>query len=222
MTSKIQVVALASLLAALTSACATAPRAARTGAGTVAAPVTTVGIPAMQHTPADVQFMSGMIHHHAQAVLMAGWAASHGASASLQRLAERIAVAQKDEIALMQNWLRSKGEPVPDATPAMTMPMNGMQHDMHHSMLMPGMLTDAQLKQLDAARGVEFDRLFLTFMMQHHQGAITMVDTLFGSEGAGQDEVIFRFASDVYADQTTEIDRMQKMLDALPPSASNK
>lgn len=171
----------------------------------------------MPHTAADVHFMSGMIHHHAQAVLMAGWAVSHSASPSLQRLAERIAVAQKDEIALMQNWLRSKGEAVPDATPG-KMSMNGMQHEM----LMPGMLTDAQLKQLDAARGVEFDRLFLTFMMQHHQGAITMVDTLFGSEGAGQDEVIFRFASDVYADQTTEIDRMQKMLDALPPSASSK
>lgn len=211
---KIQVVARVSLVAALTSACATAPRATA-----AVAPTTSVGIPAMQHTPADVHFMSGMIHHHAQAVLMAGWAPSHGASASLQRLAERIAVAQKDEIALMQNWLRSKGEPVPDATPGkMSMTMNGMQHEM----LMPGMLTDEQLKQLDAARGVEFDRLFLTFMLQHHQGAITMVDTLFGSQGAGQDEVIFRFASDVYADQTTEIDRMQKMLEALPPSASSK
>lgn len=214
MTSQIKVVAHLSLLAVLSTACATAP-----GPTTAAAPATTVGIPAMPHTPADVHFMSGMIHHHAQAVLMAGWAPTHGASASLQRLAERIAVAQKDEIALMQNWLRTKGEPVPEATPGkMTMSMNGMQHEM----LMPGMLTDDQLKQLDAARGVEFDRLFLTFMMQHHQGAITMVDELFGSQGAGQDEVIFRFASDVYADQTTEIDRMQKMLEALPPSASSK
>lgn len=175
----------------------------------------------MPHTAADTRFMSGMIHHHAQAVLMAQWAPTHGASASLQRLAERIAVAQKDEIALMQNWLRDKGEPVPDATPA-AMSMSGMQHDMQHSPLMPGMLTDAQLKQLDAARGVEFDRLFLTFMIQHHAGAIVMVDQLFGSQGAGQDETIFRFASDVYADQTTEIDRMQQMLDALPPPASSK
>ena len=83
-------------------------------------------------------------------------------------------------------------------------------------MLMPGMLTDEQLAQLDAARGMAFDRLFLTLMIQHHEGAVTMVDELFGSPGAGQDEVVFRFASDVYADQTTEIDRMQKMLAALP------
>ncbi|MEP7383212.1 MAG: DUF305 domain-containing protein [Gemmatimonadota bacterium] len=171
----------------------------------------------MPHTAADVHFMTGMIHHHAQAVLMAGWAVSHNAGPSLQRLAERIGVAQKDEIALMKNWLRGKGEPVPDGTPGpTTMSMNGMQHEM----LMPGMLTDAQLRQLDSARGDDFDRLFLTFMIQHHQGAITMVDALFGSEGAGQDEVIFRFASDVYADQTTEIDRMERMLDAIPPSGS--
>ncbi len=216
MTLKLLLAALLAPLASLISACASAPRVPAAPRSTPAS-ATTVGIPSMPHTAADVHFMTGMIHHHAQAVLMAGWAVSHKAGPSLQRLSERIAVAQQDEIALMQNWLRSKGEPVPDASPgAMTMLMNGIQHEM----LMPGMLTDAQLRQLDAARGNDFDRLFLTFMIQHHQGALTMVDALFGSEGAGQDEVIFRFASDVYADQTTEIDRMEKMLDAIPPSAS--
>lgn len=170
-----------------------------------------IGIPSLPHTAADVHFMSGMIHHHAQAVLIARWAPTHGASAELQRLAERIVVGQNDEIALMQNWLRDRGEPVPDGTPGpMKMKMDGMEHEM----LMPGMLTADQLAQLDRARGAEFDRLFLRFMIQHHEGAITMVNELFGSPGAGQDEVVFRFASDVYADQTTEIDRMEKMLAA--------
>lgn len=170
-----------------------------------------IGIPSLRHTPADVHFMTGMIHHHAQAVLIAKWAPTHGASDELQRLAERIVVGQNDEIALMRTWLGDKGEPVPEATPGpMRMKMEGMEHEM----LMPGMLTDVQLAQLDAARGREFDRLFLTFMIQHHEGAITMVNTLFASPGAGQDEVVFRFASDVYADQTTEIARMQLMLGA--------
>jgi uncharacterized protein (DUF305 family) len=157
------------------------------------------------HTQADVRFMSGMIPHHAQAVLIAGWAKSHEASDALQRLCERIVVAQTDEIALMQTWLRDRGEAVPETS-----------HHNHDGALMPGMLTAAQLEQLDRARGVEFDRLFLTFMIQHHEGAVTMVDALFASEGAGQDEIVFRLASDIYADQTTEIDRMEKMLQQLP------
>jgi uncharacterized protein (DUF305 family) len=137
--------------------------------------------------------------------------------AELQRLAERIVVGQNDEIALMRTWLGDRGEPVPEATPGpMRMKMDGMVHEM----LMPGMLTDAQLAQLDAARGLEYDKLFLTFMIQHHEGAITMVNTLFSSPGAGQDEVVFRFASDVYADQTTEIARMQLMLEARGGPAS--
>jgi uncharacterized protein (DUF305 family) len=165
---------------------------------------------------ADVEFMTGMIHHHAQAVAMARWAPTHGASTSLQVLAERIVVGQQDEIALMQSWLRDRGRPVPEATPGpMRMRMGGMEHEM----LMPGMLSPEQMAQLDKARGAEFDRLFLTFMIQHHEGAITMVDKLFGSQGAGQDEVVFRFASDVYADQTTEIERMEKMLAGLSEGA---
>ncbi len=166
-----------------------------------------------QVNAADVHFMSGMIPHHAQAVLIAGWAPTHGARDDVRKLCERIVVGQRDEIALMQTWLRDHNQTVPDANATrMKMTMNGMEHDM----LMPGMLTDEELAELDKARGSDFDRLFLTAMIRHHQGAITMVDQLFGSSGAGQDEVVFRFASDVYADQTTEIERMQKMLAATP------
>lgn len=168
---------------------------------------------------ADVHFMSGMIPHHAQAVLIAGWAASHEARPDIVRLCERIVVGQRDEIQLMQYWLRSKGAPVPEATAThMKMEMNGMTHDM----LMPGMLTSEELAALDAARGSRFDRLFLEAMIKHHQGAISMVTDLLGSEGAAQDDVIYKFASDVYADQTTEISFMQRMLatisdPSLPP-----
>ena len=159
-------------------------------------------------TSADVHFMAGMIGHHAQAVLIAGWAPSHGASAAVRALCERIVVGQRDEIVLMQRWLGDRHEPVPEADPAHhTMP--GMETSM-----MPGMLTPDQLGQLDSSRGLEFDRLFLKFMIQHHQGAITMVNQLFGSQGGGEEEIVYRFASDVYADQTTEIDRMNRMLEA--------
>lgn len=160
------------------------------------------------HSAADVKFMSGMIPHHAQAVLIGGWAATRASRADVRILAERIVVGQKDEIALMQEWLEIRGEKAPaaDAT-HMKMTHDGVEH-----MLMPGMLTDEELAKLKAATGAEFDKLFLTYMIKHHEGAITMVDELFASYGAAQDETVFRFASDVYADQTTEIDRMQKML----------
>lgn len=165
-------------------------------------------------TAPDVKFITGMIPHHAQAVKMAGWAATRGASAPLQRFAERIAVAQRDEIAMMRAWLRQQGQPVPDTNATHMM----MQHDgMSHAMLMPGMLSDEELAALDAARGKAFDRMFLRFMIRHHEGAVTMVDELFASHGAAQDEFVFRFASDVFADQTTEIEFLQGMLDALPP-----
>ncbi|MFL5479466.1 MAG: DUF305 domain-containing protein, partial [Gemmatimonadaceae bacterium] len=119
---------------------------------------------------------------------------------------------QQDEIAAMQKWLQDHHQPVPDVSAhGIMMKMGGMEHEM----VMPGMLTDAQLKQLDEARGKEFDRLFLTFMIQHHQGAITMVNDLFGSAGAAQEVSVYKVASDAFADQTTEIDRMQKMLAAL-------
>jgi len=184
---------------------------------TPAAPSAASARSAPPRSEADVQFMSGMIPHHAQAVVIAGWAATHGARSDIRILSERIVVGQKDEIALMQYWLREHGEAVPaaDAT-HMSMKMNGMQHDV----LMPGMLNDAQLAQLDSARGADFDRLFLQSMIGHHEGAITMVDELLGSTRAGQDDVVYRMASDVYADQTTEIERMKKMLATVPAGGS--
>jgi len=173
----------------------------------------------MPYTAADVRFMQGMIHHHAQAIVMASWAPTHGARSDLQILAARIDVAQRDEIAFMQRWLRERRETVPD--PSAEHEMDGKKVSMSEmpmpDMMMPGMLTAEQMAQLKAAKGTEFDRLFLTFMIQHHTGAITMVDQLFGTVGGGQELYVFRFASDVGADQTTEIDRMQSMLDALPP-----
>jgi uncharacterized protein (DUF305 family) len=164
------------------------------------------------YTAADIHFMSAMIGHHAQAIVMAGWAPSHVAGPSVRTLAERIVNAQQDEIATMQQWLGDRGQTVPEARPAaMKMMMNGVEHEM----LMPGMLTDAQMKELDQATGPEFDRLFLTFMIQHHRGAVSMVKDLFGSYGAAQDETVFKFANDVNVDQSTEIARMETMLAAL-------
>src|SRR3954471_15896673 len=113
------------------------------------------------YTQADVDFMSHMIGHHAQALVMSGWAPTHGASPSVRTLAERIINAQQDEIALMQRWLGDRGKPVPEPGAGMTMPGHA-----HHEMLMPGMLTEVQMQQLDHARGPEFDRRFLTFMIQ--------------------------------------------------------
>jgi uncharacterized protein (DUF305 family) len=175
---------------------------------------------------ADVEFMKGMIHHHAQAILISKWAPSHGASGAVQRLSERIVVAQRDEIMMMSSWLRQRGLEAPAADTLGTghQHMAGMEHmpgmTMPTPALMPGMLTPAQVAQLDSARGNRFDRLFLEYMIQHHRGAITMVQKLFSSSGAANDGVIYRFASDVEADQGTEIDRMTKMLAAVPPSGS--
>jgi len=157
-------------------------------------------------SPADVEFMQGMIHHHAQAILMSAWAPSHDASPAIRELTARIIVAQRDEIAFMQRWLREHGLEVPDADTSHFM-MAGM--DMK---LMPGMLTQEQLKILNDARGKDFDRLFMEFMIQHHEGAIAMVQKLFSSQGATQNEYVFRFASDVDADQSAEIERMRRML----------
>lgn len=161
------------------------------------------------YSDGDVNFMTGMIPHHAQAVLIAGWAASHGARSELRVLCERMVVGQRDEIELMRNWLRDRGETVPAANATHhRMKMNGVEHDM----LMPGMLTPEQLAELDKARGPEWDRLFLTFMIGHHEGALTMVDELFNSFGALQDDDVYKLASDIHADQTIEIERMRKML----------
>ena len=160
------------------------------------------------YTAADVSFMYHMIGHHAQAIVMAGWAASHGASPSVRTLAARISNAQRDEIAFMQQWLRNRLQPLPPV-PGMdaAMAMSGVPDT-----LMPGMLTEAQMHQLEQARGPGFDRLFLTFMIQHHRGAVVMVQNLFASYGAAQDEIVFKLASDINVDQTTEIARMERML----------
>ena len=157
--------------------------------------------------------MQGMIAHHAQAIVMASWAPTHGARPDLARLCKKVDVAQRDEIATMQQWLRDRHETVPQPDfkygPASMANMPGMSGG-----LMPGMLTPEQMAQLNAAHGPDFDRLFLTFMIQHHEGALSMVQELMDTEGAGQDDTIFKFASDVNADQTVEIQRMQQMLDA--------
>ena len=169
------------------------------------------GLGRLPYSDADVDFMSGMIPHHAQAVVMAGWAPSHGARKDVAIFCERIVVGQRDEIATMQQWLQDRGQTVPDAASTRhRMKMNGVEHDM----LMPGMLTDEEMAALDRARGPEFDRLFLIGMIKHHQGAIDMVDELFKSYGAAQDDTVFKFANDVHADQSIEIEVMKEMLAA--------
>ncbi|HJQ12604.1 MAG TPA: DUF305 domain-containing protein [Gemmatimonadaceae bacterium] len=202
-------------LLAATVACASGNQGVyqqSTGAATAAPAAAASDTAAPLYTRADIEFMDGMIAHHAQALLMAGWADSHGASPAVHTLTQRIINAQKDEIVAMQKWLRDRHQPVPEPNPhGMTMNMGGMQHEM----LMPGMLTEEQLKQLDAARSKEFDRLFLIFMIQHHKGAVTMVNNLFATNGAAQDITVYKMASDISADQTTEIERMQKMLAAM-------
>ncbi|MEO5588207.1 MAG: DUF305 domain-containing protein [Gemmatimonadaceae bacterium] len=174
-----------------------------------AAPPAAVRLPEAPYTTEDADFLRGMIMHHRQAVTMAAWAPTNGASEDVKILASRIAVSQKDEIAFMKTWLTDHHEPV-----EMAMGDHRMtEHDMSGStMLMPGMLTAQQLQQLSSARGTDFDKAFLRFMIQHHRGALTMVDHLFATRGSGQEEAMFRFATDVSSDQTTEINRMASML----------
>jgi uncharacterized protein (DUF305 family) len=163
-------------------------------------------------TEADVHFMTAMIGHHTQALVMARMAPTHGASPSVQTLAARIINAQQDEIASMQQWLRERDQPVPEVH---VMGTEVMVHGAEHAMHMPGMITPEQMRELDQARGAEFDRLLLTYMIQHHRGAVTMVHDLFGTDGAGQDEAVFKIASDIQVDQITEAARMERMLSAL-------
>ncbi len=165
-------------------------------------------------TEADTHFMTGMIAHHAQALVMSELAPANGASAQVQTLAARIINAQQDEIALMQQWLRDRGQPVPEVhITGITLMVHGAgDHVMH----MPGMLTQEQLQELEAARGATFDRLFLTYMIQHHAGAVHMVDELFSTDGAALDEAAFKLASGIHVDQVTEIARMELMLSQLP------
>ena len=188
----------------------------------------------MRFTEADVAFVTGMISHHAQALIMSELAPTHGASPAVETLAARIINAQTDEIALMQRWLADRGQLVPqvkidglDLTVAMSAPAGDASHDAHMAHdagdhHMPGMLTQEQLEELAAAFGPEFDRLFLTYMIGHHAGAVTMVEDLFSVDGTGQDEAVFKLASDVQVDQITEINRMQLMLDNMASQTHDK
>jgi uncharacterized protein (DUF305 family) len=153
-------------------------------------------------TEADVRFMQGMIAHHAQAIYMSRMAEPHGASDRLVRFAQKIAQSQTAEISLMQGWLHANGQFATDTS--------SWRH-----MTMPGMLTADQLAQLEAAHGQEFDRLFLTFMIQHHEGALKMVKDLFANPLAAQDIDVSVFANDVHTVQTAEIGIMQRMLNSL-------
>jgi uncharacterized protein (DUF305 family) len=175
----------------------------------------------VQFVAADVAFMQGMIAHHTQALAMVALIPSRTTQQGMQLLGQRIAISQRDEIALMKTWLTDHHQTVPSidtvgdlAGHGMMMP--GMQMS---GGLMPGMLTTEQMDALAASTGPAFERLFLQDMIQHHQGALEMVTNLFATPGAGQAPEIFRFASDVVADQRAEIKRMQGMLAAMPAPA---
>ena len=174
-------------------------------------PSTRATLPRPSH--AEVEFMQGMIMHHSQAVEMTALIASHTENKDLRSLGARISSSQSDEIKLMQRWLAGWGESI-------SMPMSGMQ-GMHTSgepmMLMPGMLTPGQMDALRKAKGAEFDRLFLTGMIQHHDGALTMVKDLFNTAGAGQNADVFDFATDADNTQRAEIKIMQSMLEKKSP-----
>jgi uncharacterized protein (DUF305 family) len=165
-----------------------------------------------QATEADIKFMQGMIHHHAQALDMTELIDARSSDPDMKKLGMRIHVSQTDEIKMMQHWLQARGQEAPDPRAHHAMPgMEGMS-GMDDMVMMPGMLTKDEMARLAAAKGPEFDRLFLEGMIKHHQGALTMVKDLFATPGAGQQSEIFAFASDVEADQKMEIDRMAGML----------
>jgi uncharacterized protein (DUF305 family) len=174
---------------------------------------------APSYTAADVRFMQGMIGHHAQALVMTALIPDRTARPDIRSLGQRIEVSQKDEIKLMQQWLRERHQSVPDPS---------AEHQHHMDMpgmamtdtLMPGMLTAEQLAELAKAHGAEFDKLFLKDMIQHHEGALTMVATLLGTTGSGQEPEVFRFAAEVDTDQRAEIARMSALLDQLGNSGA--
>ena len=193
------------------------------GQATKTLPASTRGkLPPVSHK--DVEFMQGMIHHHAQAVEMVDLIADRTSNKEVRLIGSKIAQSQTDEIKFMKRWLDMRGESTDhmamSATPAKTEhaahghePPKGGSQTEH---LMPGMLTKAQMDQLRNAKGAEFDRLFLTGMIQHHNGALVMVDELFKSPGTGQDGELFNFASDVDTGQRAEIRSMQTLLDKKP------
>ena len=156
------------------------------------------------YTKADVEFMQGMIAHHAQAIVMSRMAEKNGANPQVLKLSNKIDQSQVPEILIMQEWLKRNGQFSPDTS------------SWHH-MRMDGMLTDDELKAMEQAKGVDFDRLFLTGMIQHHMGALKMVDDLFATARAGQDVDVGVFANDVVTAQTGEIGIMKRLLSQLPP-----
>jgi uncharacterized protein (DUF305 family) len=162
-------------------------------------------VSAVEYIDADIKFMQGMIGHHAQALEMVAFIPTHSTRDAMKLLGQRIDISQVDEIKMMQDWLRQRGQQVPA--------MNAMH--MHGATLMPGMLTAEEMERLSKARGDDFDRLFLEGMIKHHEGALTMVQDLFAIPGAGQDVTVFSFANDVDADQRMEIQRMSTLLDTL-------
>lgn len=182
-------------------------RTVQPGAPGEAGRVLTDGPPefAPSYTAADVEFMQGMIAHHAQALRMTALVPDRTDREEIALLARRIDIGQRDEIALMAGWLERRGETVPDA-----------DHHHHHAggELMPGMLTEEQFAQLEAARGTRFDRLFLELMTYHHEGALTMVADLLAA-GGGQESEVFDIVSHIEADQRIEINRMRGMLAGL-------
>lgn len=193
------------LIVAVT-ACSSVPVTPATGQ---ASPPAAAGqaAPAPKYAPADVEFMQGMIGHHAQALEMTALLYTRTTRPEMKLLAERIDVSQGDEIRMMKAWLTARGLDVPS------------EHAHHMGgALMPGMLTAGQMTKLGAAKGDEFDRLFLEAMIFHHLGAITMVEKLLASPGAAQDSEIFDFASHVDSDQKMEISRMRVLLKTLKTS----
>jgi uncharacterized protein (DUF305 family) len=169
-------------------------------------PPSTTGA-APKASEADIDFMQGMIMHHQQAVEMTALIPSHTENKEVRALGARISLSQSDEIRFMKRWLIARGQPTSMSMPGMPdMDKNGKP------MMMPGMLTPAQMEALREAHGAEFDRLFLTGMIQHHGGALVMVKELFDSPGAGQDAELFDFATDVDNGQRAEIRIMENML----------
>jgi uncharacterized protein (DUF305 family) len=176
-----------------------------------------------QPSQADVEFMQGMIMHHSQAVEMTALIPSHTENKDVRSLGARISSSQSDEIKFMQRWLAVRGEPVSMAMPEMPDPkMHEMDKSGHAMALMPGMLTPGQMDALRKAKGAEFDRLFLTGMIQHHNGALIMVKDLFDTQGAGQDAELFNFATDADNSQRAEIRIMQSMLEKKPSELDAK
>jgi uncharacterized protein (DUF305 family) len=163
-----------------------------------------------QYTEADVAFVQGMIPHHAQALVMTDLVADRAGRADLPLLAERMDVSQRDEIALMEQWLEDRGEEVPDASAG---------HDHGDGELMPGMLTDDDLARLEAASGRDFDELFLLYMIRHHEGAVMMVAELLSSDDGGQESDVFRLAQHIDSDQNVEIARMKGLLAEIAASS---